>query len=49
MKLLRSKKQDFLKLSKKEQKKLLLKAAKFANAEQKRLENKYLRLQTQQK
>jgi hypothetical protein len=49
MRLLRSRKQDFLKLPKKEQRKLLLKAAKFANAEQKRLENKYLRLQTQQK
>jgi hypothetical protein len=49
MKLLPTRKRDFLKLPEKDQKKLLLKAAKSANAEQKKLENKYLRLQTQQK
>jgi hypothetical protein len=49
MRLLPKKERNFLKLPEKEQKKLLLKAAKSANVEQKNLERKYLRLQTQQK
>jgi len=49
MKLLRRKEKNFLKLPEREQKKLLLKAAKSANAEQKSLETKYLKLQSQQK
>jgi hypothetical protein len=49
MKLLRKKEKNFLKLPEREQKKLLLKAAKSANVEQKKLEAKYLQLQAQQK
>lgn len=49
MKLLHRRERNLLTLPEKEQKKLLLKAAKSANAEQKKLETKYLRLQTQQK
>jgi len=47
MKLFKAQPKNYYELPEKKQKELLLKAAKSANKQQKTLENRYLKLQTQ--